>query len=586
MKTFLRKFAPLCAAVGAVVAFDASAAIKPGETMNDAYYSQSEDGRGLVVRFFPLGDGSQLFYGALYTYNDAGEPTWLILSGTFLEHQFESTEVDILQFEGGSFGFPYTQPGSGTSVGTATVRLNSCNNVYVSLDMNDSSGFSDVELGELETVGGPSEQCVYEREFTACPDFSTAFGAIPRACTLNGVYNEDIVLTNEITWVLDGLVRIGDDNANPGTVTIEPGTVIIGAQNASDYLYVSPGSQIFANGTPAAPIVITSPQDGFDPAFDDPQPGDLGGLVVSGNAPSNACPDAPYNCFSEFDQTQRFGGNDSTESSGEISFFQVRYAGIEFQPNAEVNSFTFQGVGSGTNVHHLQAFRGQDDGIEFFGGTVNVRYMVVTEGGDDAVDWDLGYSGGLQFGLVIHGEGFGEDFGIEGASNPDSFDASPRATPTLANYTFLGGGNGDSGILFKDGSGGRIFNTVVDGFPTGCIEWDDAPATYDAAGTPAAPVTDVSAFNGVIINCDISFVDDDAAPYAVGDFFNAGAFSGNMEGDPMLDGYWPMEGSPALMGGVPVDGDGFFTTTPYRGAFDGLNDWTAVWTHQVTGGAD
>jgi hypothetical protein len=469
-------------------------------------------------------------------------------------------------------------------VGTATVQLNSCTNINFSLDMTDASGLPDVDLGDLVPVGPASNQCVYKEEFDGCPDFSSEFGNIPRACTLTGVYNEDITLSNDITWVLDGLVRIGDDNANSGTITIEPGTVIIGAGSTTDYLYVSPGSRIMANGTPEAPIVLTSSQDGFDAEFDDPNPGDLGGLVVSGNAPSNACPQAPFNCFSEFDQTQRFGGDDPTDSSGEISYFQVRYAGIPFAENAEVNSFTFQGVGSGTTVHHLQAFRGQDDGVEFFGGNVNVKYMVVTEGGDDAVDWDLGYSGNLQYGLVVHGEGFGEDYGIEGASNPDSFDALPRATPTVANYTFLGNGNGDSGILFKDGSGGRIFNTIVDGFPTGCIEWDDAPATYNAAGTPAAPNTDVSAFNSVIFNCTNDFVDDGGAPYMVEAFFDRASFSGNAKTDPMLEGWLPKAGSPALGGGQSVPENQFFDNTSYVGGFDGTSDWTEVWTHQPMGG--
>jgi hypothetical protein len=310
----------------------------------------------------------------------------------------------------------------------------------------------------------------------------------------------------------------------------------------------------------------------------------VGGLVVSGNAPSNACPSAPFNCFSEFDQTQRFGGDDPNESSGEISYFQVRYAGIEFQPNAEVNAFTFQGVGNGTTVHHLQAFRGQDDGIEFFGGTVNVKHMVITEGGDDGVDWDLGYSGNLQYGLVLHGEGFGEDYGIEGASNPDSFDALPRATPTLANYTFLGNGNGSSGIQFKDGSGGRIFNTIVSGFPGACIRWDDAPATYDAAGTPASPNTDVSAFNGVIINCTNSFTDAGGAPYSVGDFFNSNVFENNEAANPQLNGYMPTPTSRSLSGAVQITDNQFFDNTAYRGGFDGMSDWTTGWTHQVTGG--
>lgn len=582
MNISLRKLAALCVLASALFAGSASAAVKLSDIFDGNYFSPAADGRGISVLIAPQADGSTLFFGALFTYDNEGEPTWLILFAPFLEHQFENTEVDVLRYTGGAFSGDFN-PAQGVSVGSASVTINSCGSISVNLDMDDSSGFPDSDLGELVPVDGASPSCVYQAEFAGCPAFATTSPIVPRGCELNGVITQDVTLTNDTTWVLDGLVRIGDDNANSATITIEPGTVLIGAGQTADYLYVSPGSKIFANGTPTAPIVLTSPQDGFI-AGTTPAPGDVGGLVVSGNAPSNACPDAPFNCFSEFDQSQRFGGDDPFESSGEISYFQVRFAGIEFQPNAEVNSFTFQGVGSGTKVHHLQAYRGQDDGVEFFGGTVGVRYMVVTEGGDDAIDWDLGWAGRLQYGLVIHGEGFGEDFGIEGASNPDSFDALPRATPTVANYTFLGNGNGDSGILFKDGSGGRIYNTIVDGFPTGCIEWDDAPATYDAAGTPATPNTDVSAFNGVIINCDTNFVDDDAAPYSVATFFNSAEFSNNQAGDPRLNVYMPRSNSPANNGGVQITDDSWFEYTQYRGAFDGMNDWTIGWTHQVTGG--
>jgi len=583
----LRRLASFCAIAGTLFVGQASAAVKWSDVFDGNYFSPSANGRGISILSAPQADGSTLFFGALFTYDEDGEPTWFILFAPFLENQFESTEVVVSRFTGGAFGFPFNNGAVMEDVvGTATVSLNSCSSLYVDLDMDEDSGFPDVELGDLQPVDGPASTCVYLAEFDGCPAFAQASAVVPRGCELNGVYTQNITLTNDTTWILNGLVRIGNDNANSATITIEPGTVMIGAGQTADYLYVSPGSKIVANGTPGAPIVLTSPQDGFIEGTT-PSPGDVGGLVVSGNAPANACPEPPYNCFSEFDQSQRFGGGNPNDSSGEISYWQVRYAGIEFQPNAEVNSFTFQGVGNGTIAHHLQAFRGQDDGVEFFGGTVNVNYMVVTEGGDDAVDWDLGYSGNLQYGLVYHGEGFGEDYGIEGASNPDSFDAMPRATPTLANYTFLGNGNGDSGILFKDGSGGRIFNTIVSGFPTGCIEWDDAPATYNAAGNPEDPDTDVSAFNGVIIDCSTDFVDAENAPYMVGDFFNSSSFENNQSANPQLNVYMPTANSRSLSDGVniaEITGNQYFDNTSYRGGFDGMNDWTSPWTHQVTGG--
>jgi len=577
----LRHIAPLCAVVGALFIGEASAAVKLSEVFNGPYFSPTENGRGISVLYAPQADGSGVFFGALYTYDENGEPTFLILQDNFLENQTENTEVEIYRFSGGSFGFPYDNGAlTGPVVGTATVRVNSCNSIYFDLDMNADSGFPDVELGDLVPVAGPSDTCVYQEEFDGCPAFSTASAIVPSGCELSGVYTDDIHLTNEITWVFDGLVRIGDDNANSATITIDPGTVMIGKGASSDYLYVSPGSKIYANGTPFAPIVWTSPQDGFIEGTI-PAPGDVGGIVVSGNAPSNACPDAPFNCFSEFDETQRFGGDNPSESSGEMSYIQVRYAGYVFAPNREVNSFTFQGVGDGTNVHHLQSYRGQDDCVEFFGGTVRVKYFVCTESGDDGIDWDLGYSGGLQYGLVSWGQGFGEDFGIEGASNPDNFDAMPRAIPMMANYTFLGNGNGSSGILYKQGSGGQIYNSIVEDFGVSCIEFRDSPATFTAAGTPEAPSGN-STFNGVIVNCDTNFKTAAGAPWTVDSFFNSPEFEGNEETDPDLDGYLPMPGSPALIGGVSHEG-GFFDQTTYRGAFGDMIDWTVPWTFKPNG---
>jgi len=574
----------LCMLASTLFVGTASAAVKVSDEFDGAYYTPATAGRGVLTIFAPRPDGTHDFFGALFTFDNFGEPTWLILSAPFRENQFENTNVTISRVSGGEFGFPY-DPGEidEDPIGTATVRLNSCDSLYINLDFPASSSFDDVELGDLQPVDGPADTCVYRTEFEGCPAFSQASATVPRGCELNGVITQDVTLTNDTTWVLNGLVRVGNDNANSATLTIEPGTVLIGKGQASDYLYISPGSKIIANGTPKAPIVLTSPNDGFIEGTV-PQPGNLGGLVVSGNAPSNSCPTAPFNCRSEFDETQRFGGDDPHDSSGEISYMQVRYAGFVFAANREVNSFTFQGVGDGTTVHHIQAYRGKDDGVEFFGGTVNVKYLVVTEGGDDAVDWDLGYSGHLQYGLVFNGVGFGEDFGIEGANNPQSFDALPRATPSVANFTFLGNGRGSSGIQFKQGSGGLIYNTIVAGYPGACIRWDNTPATYSAAGTPTDPNEDVSAFNGVIINCNNNFTDAAGSPYTVSSFFGSTAFLNNQQTNPQLDVHMPMPGSPALIDSVDITTSDFFDYTSYRGGFDGSNDWTIPWTFRPTAG--
>ncbi|HET8897884.1 MAG TPA: hypothetical protein VFN09_03795 [Rhodanobacteraceae bacterium] len=561
--------------LGAALTAPASAAVKISDAFDGSYYNPATSGRGLFMDVAARANGDKYVFMGQFTFDAAGKPVWLAYAGTLPEHAHEG-RLDVWRMDGGSFGFPFTKPQQ-TVIGSASIRFDSCDRVQLDVDMMEGTAFPDTQFADLRPIAGPSPHCVYRQSFSACPDFATAVPGLERACALSGVYRQDIVLTNDTTWVLNGLVRIGDDNANSASLTIEPGTVLVGGSGGTPYLYVSPGSRILANGKPWAPIVLTSVHDGFG-GESLPSPGDLGGLVVSGNAPANACPQAPFQCYSEFDQTQRFGGDDPFDSSGSITYFQVRYAGIEFQPDSEVNAFTFQGVGSGTRVDHIQAYRGADDGVEFFGGTVNVRHLVVTEGGDDAVDWDLGYSGKLQYGLVVHGAGLGEDHGFEGASNGDNFDATPRATPTLANFTLLGHGNGGSGIVLKEGSAGRIVNSVVAGFPESCIAMEDL-ATYTAAGTPSAP-SGATEFRGVIADCGVPFLDADNAPYTAKALFDAA--SGNTLGDAGLVGYQPGEGAAARHGGQAVE-DGFLERTAFRGAFDGLSDWTAGWTHRAGG---
>lgn len=555
------------ALVGIGLAAPASAAIKVGDVFDGGYYNPETSGRGIVLDVSVREDGRRTLWLAQFSYDAAGKPVWLEYGGTLEEHQF-SGQLTVLRSEGGSFGFPFTDPARAT-VGSAQITFNSCTRVTLEVDMQAGSGFADTTF-ELQPLS-MNPKCVYREAFSGCPEFASPVEGLERACALTGAYlNRDVRLSNDTTWVLDGLVRIGNDNAQSSTLRIQPGTVLVGGAG-TPYLYISPGSRIVANGTPWAPIVMTSVLDGFG-AGGEPSPGDLGGLVVSGNAPANACPQAPFNCYSEFDQTQRFGGDRPHDSSGAISYFQVRYAGIEFQPDSEVNAFTFQGVGDGTRVHHIQAYRGADDGVEFFGGTVNVRHLVVTETGDDAVDWDLGYSGKLQYGLVVHGQGLGEDYGFEGASNGDNFDAVPRAIPTIANFTLIGKGNGSSGILLKEGSGARIYNSVVTGFPASCLAMQDA-ATFEAAGSPAAPSGD-TVFRGVLLDCAQPF-SGDGGSYGVAELFKS--FAGNSVGAAGLDGYRPQPGSASLEGGQPVPYS-FFDATAYRGAFDGHGDWTAGWT--------
>lgn len=579
------------ALIGSLAANPVSAAMKPGDYLNGQWGSVDGGGRGVTQTWVPGTDGSGTLFALTFAYNEAsGDNQWLLMSAGFLENQFQASG-EVFLTEGGNFSLPAQDP-TQSRIGTYEVTLNSCGSIVYDFDFDQGSGFPDTtwELDNLRarTTGGDFPQCVYEREFTGCPSFASEISGLDRACVLSGrIAGQNITLTNETTWVLNGLVEIGGLNQNSGSVTIEPGTTLVGAGQGADYLYINPGSKIFAEGSRNAPIVFTSINDGFEEGFE-PQPGDVGGLVVSGNAVCNAAA-ADGRCESEFDPTLSYGGSNQTESSGVLRFIQVRFAGFEFEPNREVNAFTFQGVGNGTTVEYIQAINGLDDGIEFFGGTVSVRNIVITAGNDDGIDWDEGWSGRIQFGLVAYTDDSNGDHGIEAANNGDNFDATPRATPVLSNLTILGAAGTGEGIRLKEGSGGLIWNSAVAGFESSCIHLEDR-ATYVAAGTPAQP-SGATAFAGVVIDgltCGESFRQDPEGTFQVADFF--AAFPNNEDTGLLLDGFMPQPGSPLLTGGLRVttgldsdEPDQFFRATDYRGAFDGVNDWTAGWTKNPLG---
>lgn len=579
------------AALGAVLAgvlFAAPAvsSVRFSDAIDGNWADLAHDGRGWMIDYIPAGKddnsavnpSSTLFmYGAVY--DQQGKPFWVALQAGVKEFEYKITGVALSTREGGQFGDTWSGNSTLRTIGTADVEMTSCSEIKLTLKPEASTGLPSstqtlTALKFANDVNG-SDRCVVKRAFTGCP-VGTAVGPVPRSCMLSGTITQNLTLTNETTWILNGLVKIGIDNQTKVVLTIEPGTVIIGAGQAADYLYVEPGSKIFAQGTPTAPIIFTSPKDGVPGGT--PAPKDWGGVVLSGNAPNNKCPAAPYDCRSEFDPSLRYGGNDPHDSSGVLQYVQVRYAGYVFQPNKEVNSFTFESVGDGTVVDHIQAYRGGDDGVEFFGGNVNASHVVITEGGDDGLDWDEGFSGKIQFVLLQHGSGFGEDNGIEASNQNANQDAAPRAQPTVANLTFLGKGNGGWGLLFKEGTGGHVKNAIVSGFKKSCLNIANAP-TFTAAGTPPA-LSSVLTVDHVLVNCSTSFTQDDGAPWTSQAFFIAQA--GNIESDPMLEGFLPKAGSPVLDAGVPITNDAFFAPTRYLGAFRDVNDdWTRSWTYNL-----
>jgi hypothetical protein len=586
----LRKWALVTAL--AITSASSFAALRVSDAFDGAWSNEAlAKNQGPVIDFIPLRVPATNQYGILfvsfYTYDAAGAPVWVATNFPIWETEFKWTGKEVFRYTGGQFGGTGTP--TGTSYGAIDITFNSCSSLDIAFRPAASTTLQPRNFtGLTRAVPTSKTLCPFTRTFSGCPAGSTA-AATDRTCVLSGeILDRSLTLTNETTWVLNGLVRVGKKNANPAAVTVEAGTWITGSGNTADYLYVNPGSKLFVNGTAYAPAVFTSQKDGVSGLT--PAPKDWGGVVLSGNAPTNC---AGGTCNSEFDPTLQFGGTNTNDSSGVLKYFQVRYAGYVFAPNKEVNSLTLQGTGEGTIIDFFQSYRGGDDGVEMFGGTTNLKHIVLTEGGDDGIDWDLGYSGKIQYALVTNGGGLGEDFGIEGANSPENFDAAPRAVPMVANATFIGGSsiagnNTRDGIQFKEGSGGRVFNTVVNDYKRACLELN-ALATFSAVGTLATPTGNSTIQGSFLGTCAAGLYRTtvgatETAPFTADAFYNSQ--TSNRVGLALMDstGYLPSSTSPLLSGGVrPTNKAGavesFFDATTYVGAFrDANDDWTRGWT--------
>ena len=293
--------------------------------------------------------------------------------------------------------------------------------------------------------------------------------------------------------------------------------------------------------------------------------GDWGGLVINGFAPLNTCTTPPCTAVGE-GNSGTYGGDDESDSSGVLRYVRVQFAGIKFTDEDELNGIALQGVGNGTVVDHVQVHRNADDGIEFFGGTVNAKHLILTDIEDDSIDWTQGYSGNIQYAIVkqIQDETVDTDRGMELDNLEQNNDATPRAQPRLANITLLGKA-GELGINPRRGTGGNFTNMIVSDF-SNCLDIDSS-ATFAAAGTPAN-LTGVLTFENTIFNCNTNFVEGDEGgePWTTQSFIDAQA--GNQEINPQLDGVYPPADAAYLEGQMidPMKFGEFFDKVDWAGA--------------------
>jgi len=250
------------------------------------------------------------------------------------------------------------------------------------------------------------------------------------------ILNGTITLDATITYNLTGGLVI----ENGANLVIPAGTVIKASAGTSAYIAVAQGGKIFVNGTATNPVVMTSSKDS-------PAPGDWGGLVICGKASTNKGGSNGETATAEVSDLT-YGGTLNNDSSGSISYLRVEYTGATFNGDKEFNGVSLFGVGSGTTFEYVQSFEGGDDGIEFFGGSVNGRYLVATNSGDDSIDFADGWSGTGEYWFISGGA----KAGIEGSNNGNSGTAMPMTNATLKNITILGPGS-EGALYIKEGGG-------------------------------------------------------------------------------------------------------------------------------------
>ncbi len=381
----------------------------------------------------------------------------------------------------------------------------------------------------------------------------------------------DTTWTADTTYTLTGLTYV----ENGATLTIEPGTIVLGGQRSA--LIVSQGSRLIAEGTEAEPIVFTSANPAGRRAT-----GDWGGVVLLGSAPVNI-QGAQIEGIDPAEGRTSFGGTDAAHDCGTLRYVRIEFAGFEFSPDNELNGLTVGGCGSATELEYIQVHLGSDDGIEFFGGTVDLEHAVVTGAQDDSLDWDLGWQGRVQFLAVQHRQD--SDAGFEADNFVDGQDNTPRSQPTMFNVTLVGaGGSRSPGMVLRRGTWGAISNAIVMNFPAGAVDIRDAASAAGAAASPPTLTVNNSLFFNNGAEGTTHFTDDDT----FGDltFMTDAARSNVVNVDPQLAStsvtapdFVPAAGSPAATGAATPSGDFFDASATYKGAFEpGGDDWTEGWT--------
>ena len=393
-----------------------------------------------------------------------------------------------------------------------------------------------------------------------------------KEAVLSGNIGATRTLSADTVYTIQGLVVVLDG----GRLNIPAGTLLLGSTTVTpSAIMVRQGGQLFSEGTAADPVVFTSAAEPGER-----RRGDWGGVVLNGRS---LCNFPAGECVGE-GASGPYGGDVLDDNSGRIVYTRIEFAGYEVSFGNELNALTLNGVGSGTELHHIQTHYGSDDGFEFFGGTVDLKFALATGISDDSFDYSTGWQGRGQFWILQH-DPADADNGWEVDGNEDNSDAEPFTDPLIYNVTLVGKGPGGAGgtagestrgMLQRLGAAGSVFNAIITGFGTAGFDVDNAQT-----------VGRFEIHNSIIFSNAVDF-DTDADGIDEEGIWNTAAWA-NRVGDPGLvapfnrdaPDFRPAAGSAATTGHADPPDDGFFDAVTFVGGVspDGTpwyNGWTTT----------
>ena len=378
--------------------------------------------------------------------------------------------------------------------------------------------------------------------FTACDDDNSDIIPPTDEYELTGTISEDLTLEAGQNYTLSGGVHV----TAGATLTIPAGVTITAVyDDVVDYILIEQGAKIDAQGTAENPIIMTSEHK---------EPTAWGGLHICGYAHTNVQGGTGSSEIGD----ATYGGENDADNSGILRYIRLEYTGYAFDEEHESNGISFYGVGNGTTVDHCQVYMGADDGFEFFGGSVNVKYLVATDCEDDSFDWTEGWNGKGQFLVATQSDGSEGDCLMECDNNGTNAELTPIAHPILANVTLIGNNGDAQGVRLRAGTQVELYNALISGKALPLTVETTQTENYLADGTSKLEYVslsgEVDSENGIYTNSMFA------------------AATGNLTTQTLPNSY---VGTTA--GGETIS-DSFFDVANYRGAVTEDNDWTEGWT--------